>query len=85
MPILLAAAMSPESEKIWGVSAVVVIGIAAVAYLIFFISALISILASRQGCGTKLLWVFVAFAAPFLGPLLWFVVGRRINYDGRSY
>lgn len=78
MPIVLAA-MDPDTQKIWGVSAAVVIGIAAVAYVIFFVAALISILGSRQGCGAKLLWIVVAFAAPFLGPLLWFVVGRKLD------
>ncbi|HEY2059948.1 MAG TPA: PLDc N-terminal domain-containing protein [Amycolatopsis sp.] len=25
----------------------------------------------------KLVWVVFAFCAPFLGPLLWFLVGRK--------
>jgi phospholipase D-like protein len=45
--------------------------------LIFFVAALVSILANPQSGGMKIVWIVFAFCAPFLGPLLWFVVGRR--------
>jgi uncharacterized RDD family membrane protein YckC len=44
--------------------------------VVFFLAALISILGSRQSGGMKLVWLVFAFCAPFLGPLLWFVIGR---------
>ncbi|MCX2731467.1 PLD nuclease N-terminal domain-containing protein [Saccharopolyspora sp. NFXS83] len=47
-----------------------------IAYALLFISALISILGSALSGGMKLVWVVVAFMAPFLGSLLWFVIGR---------
>jgi hypothetical protein len=47
-----------------------------VAYVLFFLGALASILGSRQSGGMKLVWIVFAFCAPFLGPLLWFLVGR---------
>ncbi|MEW2505307.1 PLD nuclease N-terminal domain-containing protein [Amycolatopsis sp. CA-161197] len=45
--------------------------------LVFFLAALISVLGSPLTGGMKLVWVVFAFCAPFLGPLLWFLVGRR--------
>jgi cation transporter-like permease len=47
--------------------------------LIFFIAALVSIVGSGLTGGMKLVWVVFAFCAPFLGPLLWFLVGRKQN------
>jgi phospholipase D-like protein len=61
----------------WGTTAAIGTGLAVVAYLVFFIGALISILGSAQSGGMKLIWIIFAFCAPFLGPLLWFLVGRR--------
>jgi Phospholipase_D-nuclease N-terminal len=69
--------MSEGSEQAWGITAFVVVGLVGLAYLVFFIGALISILGSRQTGGMKLVWIILAFCAPFLGPLLWFAVGRR--------
>ncbi|MGW4484956.1 PLD nuclease N-terminal domain-containing protein [Amycolatopsis sp. NPDC004368] len=45
--------------------------------VVFFLGALISVLGSPLGGGMKLVWIVFAFCAPFLGPLLWFLVGRR--------
>ncbi|WP_328603647.1 PLDc N-terminal domain-containing protein [Amycolatopsis sp. NBC_00345] len=45
--------------------------------LIFFIAALVGIVGSGLTGGMKLVWVVFAFCAPFLGPLLWFLVGRK--------
>ncbi|HEY2059886.1 MAG TPA: PLD nuclease N-terminal domain-containing protein [Amycolatopsis sp.] len=47
--------------------------------VVFFIAALVSILGSGLTGGMKLVWVVFAFCAPFLGPLLWFLVGRKQN------
>ncbi|MBB4685075.1 PLDc N-terminal domain-containing protein [Amycolatopsis jiangsuensis] len=48
--------------------------------LVFFIAALVSVLGSPLGCGVKLLWIVFAFCAPLLGPLLWFLLGKRSAY-----
>lgn len=74
---MLSFALSEQAERAWGVGAVVVIGLLVVAYLVFFIGTLISILGSTQSGGTKLVWIIFAFFAPFLGPLVWFLIGRR--------
>jgi membrane protein DedA with SNARE-associated domain len=44
---------------------------------VLFVAALVSILASHQTSGMKVVWVVFALCAPFLGPVLWFFVGRR--------
>ncbi|PRY40554.1 PLD nuclease N-terminal domain-containing protein [Umezawaea tangerina] len=49
----------------------------ALGFLVLFVAALVSVLRSRLTGGMKLVWVVFAFCAPFLGSLLWFVVGRK--------
>lgn len=46
-------------------------------YVGLVISALISIVASPQELGMKVVWAFFVFVAPFIGSLLWFIIGRR--------
>jgi hypothetical protein len=70
-------ALTQDAQQTWGVTAVVLVGLIVLAYVVFFLGALISILGSRQGGGMKLVWIIFAFCAPFLGPLLWFLIGRR--------
>ncbi len=45
--------------------------------LVFLIAGLFSCIGSNKADNTKLLWVIVMILAPFLGPLLWFVWGKR--------
>ncbi|MDX3243801.1 PLD nuclease N-terminal domain-containing protein [Streptomyces sp. ME18-1-4] len=47
------------------------------ACLVFFISTLVSILKSPLAGGMKVVWIILAFSAPFLGSLCWFVIGRK--------
>ncbi|MBE9376625.1 PLDc_N domain-containing protein [Saccharopolyspora sp. HNM0983] len=51
--------------------------LAALAYVVLFVAALISIVCSAHTAGMKLAWLVFAFVAPFLGSALWFLVGRR--------
>jgi Phospholipase_D-nuclease N-terminal len=66
-----------DPQQIWGPVVAAVLVIAMLAYVIFFLAALVSILGSRQSGGMKLVWIIFAFCAPFLGPVLWFLVGRK--------
>lgn len=50
---------------------------AIVGCLVLFFGALLSIVRSDLTGGMKLVWIVFALAAPFLGCLLWFLVGRR--------
>lgn len=74
---MLHIALSQEAQRGWGIAAVILVGLVVLAYVVFFLSALVSILGSRQSGGMKLVWIVLAFCAPFLGPLLWFAIGRR--------
>lgn len=71
----LLAAAEPGAQ-IAGFGILGAAGLALLAYAVLFIGALISILASAHTGGMKLAWVVFAFVAPFLGSLLWFVIGR---------
>jgi len=59
------------------------VGLVLVGWVALFLAALISIIASPHTAGMKLVWLIVAFAAPFLGSLLWFVIGRGDAYRRR--
>ncbi|CAN5233204.1 hypothetical protein BH11ACT4_BH11ACT4_12040 [soil metagenome] len=49
-----------------------------IAQVVLFIAALVSILASKRYTGGgKFLWLVVVFFAPLLGPLGWFIGGRK--------
>ncbi|ANP52269.1 membrane protein DedA with SNARE-associated domain [Streptomyces griseochromogenes] len=45
--------------------------------LAFYFGALLSIVRSDLTGGVKLLWGAFAVMAPYLGSLLWFLIGRR--------
>ncbi|MCX2733798.1 PLD nuclease N-terminal domain-containing protein [Saccharopolyspora sp. NFXS83] len=68
------AASTGEQVGAWVLTGGVLAVVAAFAVL--FIAALISILGSGLSGGMKLVWIVLAFLAPFLGSLLWFAVGR---------
>ncbi|MET9264213.1 PLDc N-terminal domain-containing protein [Amycolatopsis sp. NPDC004079] len=45
--------------------------------VLLFLGALVSVLGSPLGGGMKFVWVIFAFCAPFIGPVLWFLVGKK--------
>jgi hypothetical protein len=47
--------------------------------LIFTIAGLVSCLLSTKKTETKILWVIVIVLAPILGPLLWFLWGKKYS------
>jgi Phospholipase_D-nuclease N-terminal len=71
------AAAVQNPQQIWGPVVAAVLVIVMIGYVVFFLAALISVLGSRQSGGMKLVWIIFAFCAPFLGPVLWFLVGRK--------
>jgi hypothetical protein len=50
-----------------------------IAFIIFIlpIIALISILRNKFEGNNKILWVFIVLLLPFIGPLLYFIIGRK--------
>ncbi|WP_045075419.1 PLD nuclease N-terminal domain-containing protein [Psychromicrobium lacuslunae] len=75
---VLAAEQANSAEQALGVALVVGLIVVGIALLVLFISALISVLSSRVLTGGgKVLWILVVFAFPFLGPLGWFIWGRK--------
>lgn len=69
--------VAAEASQSANIAAATGIGLLVLLPIIFFIVALISILGSPQSGGMKLVWIVFAFCAPFLGPLLWFLIGRK--------
>lgn len=45
--------------------------------IVLAVVAIVSCLSSNKATNTKLLWLIVIILAPVLGPLLWFLWGRR--------
>lgn len=75
---VLAAEQVTSAEQAIGVGLVVGLVAIGVALFVLFIAALISVLSSQVLTGGgKALWVLVVFAFPFLGPLGWFIWGRK--------
>lgn len=66
----------PVSEN--ALAAVLVFGalLLCLAVVVFIVAAFFSALFARIGLGTKLLWIILIFVAPFIGALLWFIIGR---------
>ncbi|MEW2290972.1 PLD nuclease N-terminal domain-containing protein [Streptomyces sp. NPDC047841] len=59
----------------WLAGAVVIIAL--LAYVALVVGALISIATSGVTGGMKVMWFVFVVVAPFIGSLLWFLVGRR--------
>ncbi|MFI1915024.1 PLD nuclease N-terminal domain-containing protein [Nocardia sp. NPDC020380] len=74
----LAQAESSTGESVASVAlAVGVIGFFA-GCIVLFIAGVVSVLRSRNYLsGGKAIWVLLMFVFPFLGPLVWFIWGRR--------
>lgn len=47
-----------------------------VAALLFVLAAVVSVLRSPLSGGMKLVWFVFVWVAPFVGSLLWFLIGR---------
>lgn len=46
------------------------------AWLFFFLGALFGAIGSRYSGGMKLVWCVLILVAPFIGSLLWYLIGR---------
>jgi hypothetical protein len=44
--------------------------------LVFVLAAVVSVLRSPLTGGMKLVWFILVWVAPFLGSLLWFLIGK---------
>lgn len=79
--------LADGGSQLFGMALAVVLAIVALGYALLFIGALISILRNEHDMGMKLAWIVFAFVGPFLGSLLWFLVGRRsaIRRSGFEY
>ncbi|MER7013508.1 PLD nuclease N-terminal domain-containing protein [Saccharopolyspora sp. NPDC000359] len=65
-----------NGEFTGGLALILLITVPLLAYVVLVIGALISVLGSPQSFGMKIVWIVLVFVAPFLGSILWFVIGR---------
>lgn len=65
------------ASELGTVAVVAAFAMVMLAYLVLIIAALVGIVSARLTGGMKLVWCVLVFLAPFLGSLLWFVVGRN--------
>jgi predicted Co/Zn/Cd cation transporter (cation efflux family) len=64
-------------QALAGVVTALVITVVVGGFLALVIGALVSVLRSPLGGGMKFLWAVLVLAAPVLGSLAWFVIGRK--------
>ncbi|RMB77776.1 PLDc_N domain-containing protein [Rhodococcus sp. SBT000017] len=63
----------------WGLGTIVLV--AALGAVVLFVAALVSIIRSpNYTVAGRAVWIFVVLAFPFLGPLVWFVWGRKSTF-----
>lgn len=49
--------------------------------VLLFVAAVVSIVRSpNYSVAGRAVWIFVVLAFPFLGPLVWFIVGRKSSF-----
>jgi hydrogenase-4 membrane subunit HyfE len=75
-PVLSIELLASAQDNGWNVVGAGVLFAIVAAFGLLFVAALVSVLRSRLSGGMKLVWVVFAFCAPFLGSLLWFLIGR---------
>ncbi|MEC3953704.1 PLD nuclease N-terminal domain-containing protein [Nocardia sp. CDC153] len=77
MTTLLATTENSTGESVASVALVIGILAVALAAVVLFIAALVSVVRSRSyAAGGKAVWALLILAFPFLGPVAWFVWGR---------
>lgn len=66
-----------QTDQTFGVIGGALLIGALVAYVLLVVGAFFSALLSSATAGMKLVWIVFIVIAPFIGSLLWFMVGKR--------
>ncbi|WP_235997992.1 PLD nuclease N-terminal domain-containing protein [Nocardiopsis coralli] len=66
----------PVDEHALGIALLLGSLLLGLAVVVFIIAAFFSVLFARMDLGMKVVWIILIFLAPFIGALLWFVIGR---------
>ncbi|MBD8506027.1 PLDc N-terminal domain-containing protein [Hoyosella sp. G463] len=78
--LILAQATQVDSGDAVSIGLVILLAVVAIAALVLFIAALVSVLSSTVLSGVgKIVWILLIFVFPLLGPLLWFFLGRNVR------
>ena len=70
---MLAAAMLILLPAMWKMTAILF----ALVPILITVAGIVSLLITAKPANITLLWIIIMILAPLLGPLLWFVWGRR--------
>lgn len=73
---LMAADTANQNEWLWGLWTLPVF-LLAIFLAIFWVAAVVSIIRSSYHWSMKVLAALGTFTAPFIGPLIWFLFGKR--------
>ena len=69
--------IAQESDNAVGVVFMIVLAAIALALIVLWVAAIVSVLGNnRLTGGGKALWIVVILGFPFLGSLAWFIFGR---------
>ncbi|MVU77589.1 hypothetical protein GPX89_10095 [Nocardia sp. ET3-3] len=80
---LLASTDTSTGESVASVLLGIGVIAALLAAVVLFIGALVSVLRSRTyAAGGKAVWALLILAFPFLGPVAWFLWGRKSTLMG---
>lgn len=77
----LLSQQSSTTEQVlgWGLGTIVLVAV--LGAVVLFVAALFSIIGSpNYTVAGRAVWIFVVLAFPFLGPLVWFVWGRKSTF-----
>ncbi|MBE3002344.1 PLDc_N domain-containing protein [Nocardiopsis sp. HNM0947] len=74
MPLMMSDL--PVDEHALGIALLLGSLLLGLAVVVFIIAAFFSVLFARMDLGMKVVWIILIFLAPFIGALLWFVIGR---------
>ncbi|MFB6719254.1 PLD nuclease N-terminal domain-containing protein [Kribbella sp. NPDC056345] len=75
--LTLIAHTTNSTDQIWGFLGGAGIIAVLAAYFLLVVGAFFSALFSPASGGMKLVWIVFIVIAPFIGSLLWFMVGKR--------
>nr|WP_084523521.1 PLD nuclease N-terminal domain-containing protein [Nocardia inohanensis] len=69
---------APDSDSIGGTVAGIALILLICVVVVLFVAAVVSAVRSRNyAAGGKAVWILLMFTFPLLGPVVWFVWGRR--------
>lgn len=78
-------ATSPQTEAHVSYLIIALMGLGGLVWLVLFLAALVGIVkAPHRSMLERIGWLALVFFLPLLGPILWFLIGRRTVIQPRA-